>query len=78
MRKENFWLEAGTRGRSKVISGGTITEEAPLEVSFFVKDNGKSVRAITVRCSADGLWNRIRIYATETGMIMDRQWRRGE
>ena len=76
MRKENFWLEAGTKGNRKVISGGTITEEAPLEVSFFVKDDGKSVRAITVRCSADGLWNRIRIYATDTGVILDRQWGR--
>ena len=76
MRKENFWLEAGTKGNRKVISGGTITEEAPLEVSFFVKDDGKSVRAVTVRCSADGLWNRIRIYATDTGVILDRQWGR--
>ena len=57
MRNENFWLEAGTKGNRKVISGGTITEDAPLEVSFFVKDNGKSVRALTIRCSADGLWN---------------------
>ncbi|MDF1569517.1 MAG: hypothetical protein P1P77_15975 [Spirochaetaceae bacterium] len=76
MRKENFWLEAGTKGNRKVISGGTITEEAPLEVSFFVKDDGKSVRAVTVRCSADGLWNRIRIYAADTGVILDRQWGR--
>jgi hypothetical protein len=76
MRKENFWLEAGTKGNRKVISGGTITEEAPLEVSFFAKDDGKSVRAVTVRCSADGLWNRIRIYATDTGVILDRQWGR--
>jgi len=76
MRKENFWLEAGTKGRRKVISGGTITDEAPLEVSFFVKDAGKSVRALTVRCSADGLWNRIRVYAADTGVILDRQWRR--
>ena len=77
MRRENFWLEAGTKGNRKVISGGTITEDAPLEVSFFVKENGKPVRAITVRCSADGLWNRIRVYATETGVILDRQWGRG-
>jgi hypothetical protein len=76
MRKENFWLEAGTKGNRKVISGGTITEDAPLEVSFFVKDNGKSVRALTVRCSADGLWNRIRVYATDRGVILDRQWGR--
>jgi hypothetical protein len=76
MRKENFWLEAGTKGNRKVISGGTITEDAPLEVSFFVKDNGKSVRALTVRCSADGLWNRIRVYATDRGVVLDRQWGR--
>ena len=76
MRKENFWLEAGTKGRRKVISGGTVTDEAPLEVSFFVKDEGKQVRAITVRCSADGLWNRIRVYAADTGVILDRQWGR--
>jgi len=76
MRRENFWLEAGTKGRRKVISGGTITDEAPLEVSFFVKDDGKSVRALTIRCSADGLWNRIRVYAVDTGVVLDRQWRR--
>jgi len=76
MRKENFWLEAGTKGRRKVISGGTITDEAPLEVSFFVKDDGKSVRALTIRCSADGLWNRIRVYAVDAGVVLDRQWRR--
>jgi len=75
-RHENFWMEAGTKGRRKVISGGTITEEAPLELSVFVKDDGSPVRAVTVRCSADGLWNRIRIYAADRGVILDRQWRR--
>ena len=76
MRKENFWLEAGTKGRRKVISGGTITEEAPLEVSVFVKDGGKSVRALTIRCTADGLWNRIHVYQSEKGVIMDKQFRK--
>ena len=76
MRKENFWLEAGSRGRRKVISGGTITDDAPLEVSVFVKDDGKPVRALTIYCSADGLWNRIQVYATEKGVVLDRQWRR--
>lgn len=47
----NFWLEASVEGRETMLTGGPRCKDGGMTVKLYMRDNGESVKAVTVFCS---------------------------
>ena len=51
MALRNFWQETEIDGRNTVLTGGPRSKTGGLRTNIYVRDEGSSVLACTIRCT---------------------------
>lgn len=57
MAVRNFWLEANVDGRKTKLTGGPRSKDGQFDLRIYIRENGRSVRALTIYglCDFDGI-----------------------
>ena len=69
MAMRNFWIESDIDGRETILSGEPRRKDGGMRTDIYMRDEGYSVKACTVKCfERDGILA-VEVYDDESNLV---------